>query len=46
MLRFCGDKFDIMPQEIQDVAIRYSLVSPDNRKIIQAILQKYNFKKE
>ena len=46
LLGFNGDKFDIMPQEVQDVATRYSLASPDDRKVIQAVLQKYNSKRE
>ncbi len=44
LLGFNGDKFDVMPQEIQNVAHRYSLASPDDRKVIQAVLQKYKQK--
>lgn len=41
ILGFNGDKFDVMPQEIQDVAQRYSLATPDDRRVVQAVLQKY-----
>lgn len=36
-----GDKFDIMPQEIQDVAHCYSLASPDDKQVVKAVLRKY-----
>ena len=39
-----GDQFDGMPPEIQDVAHRYSLASPDDRRVVQAVLQKYGTK--
>lgn len=46
LLGFNGDKFDVMPQEIQDVATCYSLATQDDRRVVQAVLQKYKTKKE
>lgn len=36
-----GDKYEIMPQEIQDVAELYSIATQDDRRVIQAVLSKY-----
>ncbi len=36
-----GDKFDILPLEIQEVAHLYSLASTDDRYVVQAVLGKY-----
>lgn len=46
ILGFNGDKFDVMPQEVQDVATCYSLASPEDRRVIKAVLQKYKQTKE
>lgn len=44
LLGLNGDKFDIMPQEVQSVATNYQLATPDDRKVVQAVLSKYNSK--
>lgn len=36
-----GEKFDVLPQNIQDVVFLYSLASEDDRRVIQAVLSKY-----
>lgn len=41
LLGFHGDKFDVMPQEIQDIAHSYSIATPDDKRVVQAVLQKY-----
>ena len=46
LLGFNGDKFDVMPQEVQDVATCYQLATPDDRRVVQAVLQKYKQSKE
>lgn len=46
LLGLNGDKFNVMPQEIQDIASCYSLASPDDRKVVQAVLQKYKVTRE
>lgn len=46
MLGFNGDKFDVMPQEVQDIAQCYSLATPDDKRVVQAVLQKYKPSKE
>ncbi len=41
LLGINGDKFDVMPKEVQEVANLYSLASPDDRMVVQAVLGKY-----
>ncbi len=41
LLGLNGEKFDVFPPEIQQVANLYSLASPDDRRVIQAVLAKY-----
>ena len=45
LLGINGDKFDVMPKEVQEVASLYSLSSPDDRRVIQAVLGKYKEQK-
>lgn len=45
LLGINGDKFDVMPKEVQEVASLYSLASPDDRRVIQAVLGKYKEQK-
>lgn len=35
-------KFDALPPEIQELAELYSLASPDDRKVVKLILEKYS----
>ena len=41
LLGINGDQFDVMPKEVQEVASLYSLASPDDRRVIQAVLGQY-----
>lgn len=41
LLGLNGDKFEVLPKEIQDVAQLYTLASPDDRRVVQAVLHKY-----
>lgn len=38
----CGDKFKILPKELQDVAIKYSIASDDDKRVVDAVLAKYS----
>jgi transcriptional regulator with XRE-family HTH domain len=39
-----GDKFDVLPEDIQDVASLYSIASEDDRRVVRAVLSKYKQK--
>lgn len=41
LLGLNGEKFELLPQETQDFAELYSLASPDDRRVVQAVLSKY-----
>ena len=41
LLGLNGDKFDVLPKEIQDIAHLYTLATPDDRRVVQAVLHKY-----
>lgn len=45
LLGLNGDKFDIMPKEVQEVAELYQLSSPQDRRVVQAVLDKYKERK-
>ncbi len=45
LLGFSGSKFDILPPVIQEFATLYSLASPDDRKVVEAVLNKYREEK-
>ena len=36
-----GERFEVLPKEVQDVAHLYQLASVDDRRVIQAVLGKY-----
>lgn len=36
-----GEQFDVFPQEIREIASLYSVASPDDRRVVQAVLSKY-----
>lgn len=36
-----GDKFDVMPKEVQEISNLYQLASSDDRRVVQAVLNKY-----
>ena len=41
LLGLSGERYNVMPQEIQDVADLYEVASPEDRRVIQAVLNKY-----
>ena len=41
LLGLNGDKFDVLPKEIQVIAHLYTLATPDDRRVVQAVLHKY-----
>ena len=41
LLGINGEKFDILPPEIRRIVNLYSLASPDDRRVIEAVLSKY-----
>ena len=41
LLGLCGDRYDIMPQELQDIANLYSIATQEDKQVIQTILSKY-----
>lgn len=45
LLGVSGEKFDIFPQQLQDIAYAYSVASDDDKKVVDAVLSKY-LKKE
>lgn len=45
MLGLNGDKFDIMPKEVQEVAELYQVAAPQDRRVVQAVLDKYKERK-
>lgn len=36
-----GDRYEVLPQDIQDIVHLYSIASPDDRMVIHAVLSKY-----
>lgn len=40
------ERYETLPQEIQDIAYLYSLATPDDRRVVHAVLDKYNKPKE
>lgn len=41
LLGLNGEKFEVMPPEIQEVATLYSVATQDDRRVVQAVLKKY-----
>lgn len=41
LVGYNGDKYDILPQEVQDIADLYSIATEDDRRVVQAVLNKY-----
>lgn len=41
LLGLNGDKFDVLPKEVQQIANLYQLASPDDRRVVRAVLAKY-----
>lgn len=41
ILGLSGDKFETLPPEIQEFVHLFSLASPDDRRVIEAVLSKY-----
>lgn len=45
LLGLNGDKYDIMPVEVQEIANLYQMASPQDRRVVQAVLDKYKERK-
>lgn len=45
LLGLNGDKYDIMPVEVQEIADLYQMASPQDRRVVQAVLDKYKERK-
>lgn len=45
LLGLNGDKFDVMPKEVQEIAELYQLSSLQDRRVVQAVLDKYKERK-
>lgn len=41
MIGITGEKFDVLPADIQDIVSLYSLASEDDRRVIRMLLSKY-----
>ncbi len=41
LLGLNGDKYDIMPKEVQEIAELYQFASPQDRRVVQAVLDRY-----
>lgn len=41
LLGMSGEKFEVLPKEIQDIAQLYTIATPDDRRVVQAVLHKY-----
>lgn len=41
LLGLTGDRYNVMPAELQDVAWLYSLATKDDQNVVQAVLAKY-----
>lgn len=41
ILGFSGDKFEVLPPQVQEFVHLFSLASPDDRRVIEAVLGKY-----
>ena len=41
LLGISGDKFEVLPKDIQEVVELYSLATSDDRAVVQAVLNKY-----
>lgn len=46
LLGINDDRYEVLPQEIQEIAYLYSLADSDDRKVVQAVLNKYKRIKE
>lgn len=44
LLGINGDRYDVLPQDIQEVAFLYSLATKDDRGVVHAVLGKYKNK--
>lgn len=46
LLGINGDRYDMLPDEVQDIAFLYQLATPEDRKVIQTILERYDSAKD
>jgi transcriptional regulator with XRE-family HTH domain len=41
LIGFSDDKFEALPPDIRDLVSLYSIASPDDRRVVEAVLSKY-----
>lgn len=41
LIGLTGDRYEILPKDLQEVAYLYSVATEDDRRVIQAVLNKY-----
>lgn len=41
LMGLSGNRFDVLPQEVQDIAYWYSIATDSDKIVIQAVLNKY-----
>ena len=41
-----GDKYELMPPELQEVASLYGAANADDKRVVQAVLQKYRLEEK
>lgn len=41
LLGISGDRYEVLPKDVQDVVFLYQLATPEDRKVIQTLLSKY-----
>ena len=46
LLGINGDKFDVLPDEVQEIANLYQVATPSDRKVIKTLLEKYKTSEE
>lgn len=44
LLGLNGKKFDVFPEEVQKIITAYQVATPDDRRVVQAVLDKYQRK--
>lgn len=41
-----GDKYELMPPELQEIASLYGAATPDDKRVVQAVLNKYRLEEK
>lgn len=46
LLGINGDKFDVLPEEVQEIAHLYQVATLNDRRVVKTLLEKYNLPEE